>query len=234
VRAPALPLDQPHALGHELRVGRPYPAAETGLGVERAGHPPLGRGALRGHHPDLPRERHRVGERVVALDQAVAHRDQVEAFELDPLARRRDARKALGAREGAGQAPLHAAAFAFGRRGDDLHVQVGDRVNQASDERAHAVRGEGVDLSAHVLVAPVGPQRQDRLEIALIDRLEVPARDGLGLAARDAFAFAGHLLNAGGRLLHLGARLTCAIRLGHPSSFTPVKASSLVCPAWRR
>ncbi len=91
------------------------------------------------------------------------------------------------AREGAGQAPLHAAAVALADRGDDLHAQVRRGLHEAADELPHALRSEGVDLTADVLASAGRPQRDSGLDIAFVDGPEVAARDGLR-AARGAAA----------------------------------------------
>ena len=113
-------------------------------------------------------------------------------------------------------------------------MEVGHGIDQAADEGAHALRSDRVDLPAHVLVPTVGPHRQRLLEVARVDRLEVAACHRLCLAARDAFAFARHLLDTGGRLLHLGARLACAILLGPAVLLYAAEGTSLVCAPWRR
>ena len=61
--------------------------------------------------------------------------------------------------------------------------------------------------------------------VARVDRLEVAPRDRLGLVPRDAFARRRRLLHVRGDLLHLRARLACALPIGHAASFTPLNES---------
>ena len=122
-----------NALRHELGIPRTEPAAEAVLGVECPDHPLLGRRTLRGHHPHLPGKGHRVAEGVVALDQPVAHRDEVEAFEVDRPAHRGDAGELAGTGEGARQAPMNCATVVLASRREDLEAQIGHRLQEAAD-----------------------------------------------------------------------------------------------------
>ena len=143
VAAARLALHDPHALGDQLRARRARErAGQPRLGVERAGHPLFGGRVLRRQHADLARERHRVGERVVALDQPVAHGQQVDSFELD--AARRSAR--CRRREpGPANVPRsrHCTAQRSpcgGRLQTTSMLRSGTAVDQLAEERAHALR----------------------------------------------------------------------------------------------
>ena len=124
-----------------------------------------------------------------------------------------------GAGEGSGHAPLDRAALVLGGRGDDLRPRVGDGLEQLAQKRAQPVGRGDVGLPAHVVVRPLGPQRDCGIEVARVERLKVASRGLLSLVARDAPPAFRHLLDVFRRLLDLRSCVAPLLLLGHARSF---------------
>ena len=142
---------------------------EPGLGVEGADHALLRRRVLAAASCRSVRANgHAVAERVVALDQPVTHREQVEALELERVAGGRDPAEVPGPGEGpASVATATPQRSLLGGRRDDLHVEVGNGRDQLADEIAHAL-GCAARRPARGRYSrpPARPQRHRRVEVS--------------------------------------------------------------------
>ena len=168
------------------------PSVSARLDVERAHHALLGGRAQRRHHPELARHRHRVGERVVGVDQPVAHRQDVDALELHPVPGGRDAVERARPRERAAEAPLQRAALVLAGGRDDLDLQIRDRFDEAADELAHAVGadeqrpGRARPRGRPAPTSPPRPRRRGRRSPRSTVARPSPPRTCRGLSARAA------------------------------------------------
>jgi hypothetical protein len=184
----------PHAVRDRLGLRGGEPVQRAGAEVERAREPQVGLRVLLGQQPDLAGEGQPVGEGVVALDEAVADRQLVDALELEPRARGLDALEGR-ARERAAHAPAHAGALALHGRAVHPQLEVRDGGEQLGEVRPHAVRRRGVDLAADELPASRGPEGDHGVDVPVGERREVALGHGSRVGGDGAHrgSLSGHL-----------------------------------------
>ena len=166
--------------------------------------PLLGGGALGWHQPDLARDAQAVGERFVGLDQPVADRQDVHAFEFQRRCRspRRRSTTPDPAKVPVISTAPRSARPRWSSRPPPSSCPASRSIS-AADELAHALGREHVHLAAHVLA----PARRPHRHRARPRRgRRSPRSSGgprLGVAAGGSALVGGRAVDVGRRLLHL-------------------------------
>ena len=165
----------------------------------------------RRHEADLACELSPVVVGVVALDQAVLDREQVDALQVDACARWLEALERSAA-EGARVAPAHGHLVVLRDHVEHLEVRVGEGREQLGEELPHLVRDAQLADGDDVLHAAGSPAVDHGVDVACCDGAEVALREAGGIACRPLEP-----------ALRLGAR--CCRRSTGP-------ASVCLCPRW--